>query len=156
MNGRGTSFPFAGHRASYWSRDDGTSWSTGAEARELAEPNTFGCDGSVIAVPNGKVDGQHPPRVFFAEPAGPGERISLRVWCSVDGGESWVAYTGINQGDGAGYSALEWVRDATTGSAMLVVVWEGSVDAGGKPASKSTGTMFSHRMTVDDWCPEPS
>jgi hypothetical protein len=70
----------------------------------------------------------------------------------VDGGESFKAYTGINQGDGAGYSALEYVTGAD-GTPELVVVWEGSVDAEGNPASSSTGTMFSHRLTVDDWCP---
>ena len=37
---------------------------------------------------------------------------------------------------------------------MLVVVWEGSVDAGGKPAQQSTGTMFSHLLQINDWCPE--
>jgi hypothetical protein len=159
MNGRGTSFPFKGNRASYWSRDDGRTWTAGVEARELKEPNTFGCDGSLIAVPNRVVDSvaesaasAHPPRVFFAEPAGPSERISLRVWCSVDGGESFKAYAGINQGDGAGYSALEYVTGAD-GTPVVVVVWEGSVDAEGNPASSSTGTMFSHRLTIDDWCP---
>lgn len=158
MNGRGTSFPFRGNRASYWSTDDGRSWSAGVEAVELKEPNSFGCDGALIAVPNrgdSRVDAApaNPPRVFFSEPAGPGERISLRVWCSVDGGKSWKAYIGINQGDGAGYSALEYVTDPD-GTSVLVVVWEGSVDAEGNPANKSTGTMFSHRLTIDDWCPE--
>ena len=85
---------------------------------------------------------------------GPSERVSLRVWCSTDGGESFISFTGINQGDGAGYSALDWVRNASTGSPVLVVVWEGSVDASGKPGKQSTGTMFSHRLAVDDWCPE--
>ena len=57
MNGRGTSFPFAGHRASYWSHDDGATWSAGQIAANLTEPNQFGCDGAVIAVPNGGVAG---------------------------------------------------------------------------------------------------
>lgn len=156
MNGRGTSFPFHGNRASYWSHDDGRSWSAGVEAVELKEPNAFGCDGSLIAVPNraGSVaEGAAPPRVFFAEPAGPDERISLRVWCSQDGGQSWIAYRGINQGDGAGYSALEYVA-TSDGTSVLVVVWEGSVDPQGNPAASSTGTMFSHRLTIDDWCPQ--
>ena len=146
---------------------------------ELAEPSISGCDGSLIAVPNRNKQHQQrskssidsdsdekssslvapPPRIFFAEPAGPGERISLRVWCSVDAGVSWKAFVGINQGDGAGYSALEYVADdkdsgGGSGEAMLVVVWEGSVDSSGKPAHASTGTMFSHRLAIDDWCPE--
>ena len=135
MNGRGTSFAFKGHRASYWSPDDGATWSAGAEARDLPEPNSFGCDGSLIAVPNkGSSAGAHrPPRVFFAEPAGPSERISLRVWCSTDGGRSFSAYTGLNKGDGAGYSALEYVHDAATNAPVLVVVWEGSVSAKSDP-----------------------
>jgi hypothetical protein len=149
MNGRGTSFPFHGNRAAYWSHDDGKSWSAGVEARELREPTGSGCDGSLIAVSNRNPAAKHPPRVFFAEPAGPGERVSLRVWCSVDGGKAWTAYTGINQGDGAGYSALEYVIDGSSGAPFLVVVWEGSVDN-----HQSTGTMFSHRLAIDDWCPE--
>ena len=42
MNGRGTSFPFAGSRASYWSHDDGATWGAGQIAANLTEPNEFG------------------------------------------------------------------------------------------------------------------
>jgi len=155
MNGRGTTFPWKGHRTSYWSHDNGLHWSAGVEARHLQEPNTFGCDGSLIAVPNREpATPRHaPPRVFFAEPSGPSERISLRVWCSTDGGLSFPKYIGINKGAGAGYSALQYVEEA--GKPMLVVVWEGSVGADGTPyGTKSTGTMWSYRLTIDDWCPE--
>lgn len=139
MNGRGTSFPFAGHRASYWSHDDGATWTDGVEARNLVEPNSFGCDGAVIAVPP-----QHtstPPRLFFSEPAGPGSRISLRVWCSRDSGMTWDRYTEINTGNAAGYSAMVQVENTTSGNPDLLVVWE------------DRPTMLSYRLSID-WCPE--
>ena len=135
MNGRGTTFPWKGHRTSYWSHDDGATWSPGAMAPYLAEPNTFGCDASLIAIPNtrtrtrARTDGDGSaqgllPRIFFAEPAGPGERVSLRVWCSTDGGLSFTAYTGINKGAGAGYSAMSYIEEGD--APVLVVVWEAS------------------------------
>ena len=51
-------------------------------------------------------------------------------------------------------AALEYVQDTATAAPILVVVWEGSVNANGTAAGKSTGTMFSHRLPIDDWCPE--
>lgn len=144
MNGRGTDFPFAGHRASYWSHDDGTTWSPGVEAWNLVEPNTFGCDGAIVAVPTSTAaaDGHTPPRLFFTEPSGPGGRISLRVWCSRDSGLSWDRYVGVNLGEVAAYSAVEVVRDAATREPTLLIVWEQSP------------TMLSYRLSIDDWCPE--
>jgi hypothetical protein len=94
--------------------------------------------------------------VAVARHAGPAERISLRVWCSTDGGLSFPTYTGINKGAGAGYSALEYVVEAG-GVPTLIVVWEGSVGAGGGASpygTASTGTMWSHRLSINDWCPE--
>eukprot|EP00039_Didymoeca_costata_P007616 m.101771 g.101771 ORF g.101771 m.101771 type:complete len:468 (-) comp13756_c0_seq1:23-1426(-) len=140
MNGRGLSFPWAGHRTSYWSYDDGTTWSNGSEARNLVEPNSFGCDGAVIAVPNQNTTlDSAPPRIFFSEPHGPGSRISLRVWCSLDAGKTWPRYTQFNTGQSAAYSALDYVME--NGEPVLIVVWE------------SEHTQLSYRLTVNDWCP---
>eukprot|EP01048_Picozoa_sp_COSAG05_P023402 COSAG05_NODE_5054_length_1278_cov_0.952502_2_plen_74_part_01 len=62
----------------------------------------------------------------------------------------------VNKGAGAGYSALEYISDESSGEPVLVVVWEGSVGPNGGSAppygTKSTGTMWSYRLPVNDWC----
>eukprot|EP00038_Savillea_parva_P015785 m.14881 g.14881 ORF g.14881 m.14881 type:complete len:494 (-) comp3211_c0_seq1:244-1725(-) len=143
MNGRGMAFPFAGHRASYWSHDNGASWSSGQEARALTEPNSFGCDGALVStLADVKAGGSAPPRVFFSEPAGPGTRKTLRVWCSYDAGVTWGRYVEINTGAVAAYSALAVVPTSPTNSTpALLVVWE------------QAPTMLSHVLPLDDWCP---
>jgi hypothetical protein len=109
------------------------------EARDLAEPNTFGCDAAVASALSDS--GPAPPRLFFSEPAGPGTRTTLRVWCSLDAGVTWGRYVEINTGDVAAYSALEIIQPNRSDPLMLLVVWEKSP------------TMLSHLLSVDDWCP---
>ena len=71
--------------------------------------------------------------------------MSFRVWCSTDGGLTWPRFVGINQGDVAGYSALEIAAAGGDGrgTAHLLAVWEN------KP------TMLSWVLSIDDWCPVP-
>ena len=157
MNGRGTNFPWAGTRASYWSYDDGETWTNGTYAANLVEPNTFGCDGAVTAAPlarggagsiGGGSNGRKsaavpspalsalPPRLFFSEPRGPSSRISLRVWCSKNAGKTWQEYVELNPGEVAAYSALYAEPDGKT----LVVVWE------------QQPTMLAYRLDISNWC----
>ena len=137
MNGRGYVFTWKGHRTSYWSHDNGAHWSPGVEVPEIEEPSSAGCQGSLLAVPRSikrrgvsnyiPGDTAIPPRLFFAEPSGVRadgvrtgkDRISLRVWCSTDGGKTFPSFAAINTGDGAGYSAMEYVLQAN-GEPLLV------------------------------------
>ena len=58
---------------------------------------------------------------------------------------TWPRFVGINQGDVAGYSALEIAAAGGDGrgTAHLLAVWEN------KP------TMLSWVLSIDDWCPVP-
>ena len=163
MNGRGYLNKWKGHRTSYWSHDDGTQWSAGTELAGIREPTSAGCEGALLAVPStDRRSSASLPRLFFSEPSGyrtdgvrtGSDRISLRVWCSTDGGRSYPTYTAINTGDGAGYSALEYATQAS-GEPMLVIVWEGSYGPQGTSeppyGNVSQGTMWALRLGVD-WC----
>jgi photosystem II stability/assembly factor-like uncharacterized protein len=142
MNGRGLSFPWAGHRTAYWSYDSGTTWTPPVE-NELPEPNTFGCDGALITAFENNTTSRQQPRVFFSEPFGPGSRSSYRVWCSLDGGRTWPRYAELNPGQFAAYSALEYLANEN----ILVAVWEAQV--------QGHGSMVSYRLPLD-WCPHSS
>lgn len=137
---------------SYWSSDNGETWTNGSYAAYLTEPNTFGCDGAVSAAPMPRRTpvasvgplqppllapaATPPPRLFFSEPHGPAGRTSLRVWCSKDAGKTWIHYVELNPGAVAAYSALYADPDGET----LVVVWE------------QRPTMLAYRLDISGWC----
>eukprot|EP01065_Artemidia_motanka_P012817 TRINITY_DN1707_c0_g2_i2.p1 TRINITY_DN1707_c0_g2~~TRINITY_DN1707_c0_g2_i2.p1 ORF type:complete len:459 (+),score=154.32 TRINITY_DN1707_c0_g2_i2:57-1379(+) len=126
MNGRGRTFPWKGTRTSYRSKDGGATWEAPQECFGVPEPNTFGCEGALLADKEPQANGVR--RLFFSEPHGPSSRISFRIWCSKDGGETWPHYVGINKGAAAAYS-----------EGKLLAVWE------------QNPNMLSYAMDTD-WC----
>jgi hypothetical protein len=132
MNGRGQLFSWKGHRTNYFSSDGGRTWST-PSACQIEEPNNFGCDASLTSA---TIPGMKKKALFFAEPHGPVERISLMLHCSIDDAKTWSSWLEVNPLSVAGYSAMVPLR---TNPSTLLVIWE------------QQPTMLSYAFNVT-WC----
>lgn len=149
MNARGLAYAWKGNRTSYWSDDDGGTF-TEPTACPIKEDAGFGCSAGMVADPfppktdeNGASTDQFrndtaPARLFIAEPAGP-DRVGLVVHCSLDGGHTWPFSTPVGDADAvAAYSALRLVK-TDEHEHRILVVWEM------KPNMKATHVNTS-------WC----
>ena len=165
MNARGSGFPWAGNRTSFWSDDDGKTFS-----EPVASPlGDVSCSAGLVAEPpDPEVNLSRPhARLFFSEPAGPG-REGLTVHCSSDRGQTWpYSYRVTGASEPAAYSALRFVGGSaapnpTDGRAApstrqrqrLLVVWEEPFDfasSGGSGWTEgSDSRVLPHREAVID------
>jgi len=108
MNGRGQQFSnYNGHRANYFSTDNGASWSGPSESA-LLDDDGHGCERSML-----NIDGI----LYTVEPQGK-DRTSMTISCSKDGGKTWPSSRGINGDAPGGYSDLIAINDG------ILVLWE--------------------------------
>ena len=124
MNGRGQQFNYNGHRANYFSTDNGASWSGPSESA-LDDDDGHGCERSMR-----NIDGI----LYTVEPQG-AKRTSMTISCSKDGGKTWPSSRGINGDARGGYSDLLPINGG------ILVVWEDG----------NTGNMFSAQIG-NGWC----
>ena len=136
MNGRGMSFSWIGNRSSFYSSDDGSTFSAPV-ACPIREDAKSGCSAGLVADPvKSKSDNSSAARLFLSEPAGPG-RKDLVVHCSLDGGRTWPASFHVNGDLPAAYSAMRIV-ETSPGEHRILVVWE----AGPNMNAKHSGTAW--------------
>ena len=138
MNGRPQD-GMSGHRAQYYSRDNGQSWE-GPTQSPLMGDEGGGCEGSVLSVHG---------VLYFLEPAGK-KRVAMVAHCSRDQGKTWPSSTGLNGGARGGYSGMVGRADG-----MIVAVWEdGSHPLGGlhgAPPDKDSGNFYAQVLNTS-WC----
>ena len=125
MNMRGLSFAWKGNRTSFWSSDDGNTF-TKPEMCPIAEDAPFGCSAGLVSDQG---------RLFLSEPRGP-QRVGLVIHCSLDGGVTWpLNYPVGGAKDPAAYSAMRVIDNHQT----LLVVYE-------------FGSNFWAEQVPMDWC----
>ena len=129
MNGRGQSFPqWNGHRADYFSYDDGETWSDPVKS-PLLDDDGHGCERSLISF-NGVL--------YSAEPQGQKdkERTKMVIQCSIDNAKTWDKNITVNGEEQGAYSDLIGLPNG-----KLLMVWE----------YKPTGNVFAKQIDTD-WC----
>lgn len=138
MNARGLTYAWKGNRTSYWSSDDGSTFSEPVSC-PVKEDEGFGCSAGLVAdlIPPKALSGKQPARLFLSEPAGPG-RKGLVVHCSLDEGHTWPHSLRVDGDTPAAYSAIRVVETAP-GKHSVLVVWEA------KPTMKAT-------LIATAWC----
>ena len=128
------------HRRSYWSHDDGNTWSKPEESalKDSVNQHNHGCEASIINVHD---------KLFFFNPSGQGHdaRTNMVVRCSLDGGVTWPHSYPVTETMDGGYSDMIQVVNAKNN--ILLLAW-GYADV-------ASNTRNIHLEHIDiNWCKE--
>ena len=137
MNGRGGK-RFGTHRTDYYSYDNGQTWTAGSANKFLQDDGGFGgCEASVVR-------SRH--ALYFLEPQGK-HRTDMRLYCSLDNGQTWPHHVDIDGSSRGGYSDAVGLSNG-----RLLAVWEdGSHPLAareGDPPNPDSGNFFVGQLDV--------